>query len=377
MFSILCSAPLNFLILRSLASQQSSFILRPGHTVLAGSLKYSVLGSFILNMILILIFSSQPLKLCIAYSFLCSLITASWITNHLLALLHKEIIIFKLQLFVYITGILLFYLTWPYRSFETIVGLLIMIIFVIVVFQSVLIMKSEEYSKLWKLYKSLGRKDIYLPSIIFFVFATGLLTGKFFFWYFSNSIYDISFFSTLTIFSLSYIFVFFQINRHISLPYKSFTTLILDNYPLSEILQKKTEMIDGYKKIMKSVILFYGPLMTAFGYFILHLIKPYINDVIKPDHYIIIGFYFLLVFSIDFIMFHYLDSDMSLLYCCILLFFINLGLSIFMLNYGSNEYFGAGFCFGCLIISMVSGVIVRKRMESWDYLIFKDVSNDF
>ena len=353
---------------------------------LCGTVIVGTLSSFSFSLVLALFFSDLPLNHKIIFASLTSALTGVWITNNVMSILEEE----KTAFFSFVIGFLLgflFVIILGRRKLNVfLTGLTISFAFVFFA-QLAFILKGYNRGEIIPRFSFLRIKDYFYETFSFVLFIIGIWIDKVVFWFmpgttykidslFRYSEYDLPFFVSFTIFSISQFLIFRSFKDSIRRPYRNFINSVHYNLPLFRISQEKYNIISGYRKILYSIIYIYGGITTivlfAISGGIVNL--PWRNPFVF--HYLIIGSFFLAIFSFNYMMLQYLDQYRALAQICFIFTLIN-GIGTYIGIKAGSEYNGLAFLFASFISGCLSVGLVNKVLGRWEYEIFKEASKVF
>lgn len=353
---------------------------------LCGAVIIGILSSFFFSLVLALFFSTLPLNQKIIFASLTSILTGLWITNNAMLILEEE----KAAFFSFVIGFLLeflFVITFGRHKLNVFLTGLTIGFGSVFFSQLAFILKGYNRGEIIPRFSFLKIKKCFYESFSFISFIIGIWVDKVVFWFmpetackidslFRYSKYDLPFFVSFTIFSISQFFIFRSLKDSIRTPYRNFINSVRYNLPLFRISQEKYNIISGYRKILYGIIYIYGGITTIVLFAISAGIvdPPWKNPFVF--HYLIIGSLFLAIFSFNYMMLQYLDQYRALALICFIFALIN-GIGTYIGIKAASEYNGLPFLFASFISGCLSMGLVNKVLGRWEYDIFKEASKVF
>ncbi len=382
-FSSPINGMLNFHLNEALFTKNYNEVLNS----LTGALLLVMPIIFSLTLLLFVSVSLKPFSHGLIFAGLTTGLGALWIINNIMMILKLERLIFFSYLFVLgITYIIIFFT----REFFEIEYVLVMLIFG---FSGI---GFIQYGYIFKAYhrndilsSSFGflKKDA-LPSLLFFFFFNlGIWIDKILFWFmpqtthpvdplFRYSDYDYPFFVAFTILSIAQLLTLRRVNEYIKSPHKEFSEGLYHNFPLSRLDKSKIEMIAGYQKIFYALIFIYGGLtmfimlMVSLGFIHLPWSNPYVFNIL------LIATLFLGLFSLNMLILDYMNQKKPLAWICFLFFALNFLLTFIGIQM-NLPYDGLGLLFSSMVVFFISYYIIEKILGHWEYVIIKEIADDF
>jgi len=386
-FSMYFSSPLTNLLGKYLSDQIYQGQYHTVVTSLSGTMLTGMLLSFGMSFLAVLFFSQIPFNHKILFASLTASLTSLWITNNVMSILEQE----RIAFFTFGIGFCLSFLFLLFKKVTGQTGILVGITIgfaFITFFQFAFILKGFNRGRIYPEFAFLFNfKDYYLEMLTGLFFTVGLWIDKIIFWlisptthkidsFFRYSDYDLPFFIAFTIFSLSQFLILRTFKEDIRTPYQTFSRALRYNLPLFRLDEEKYKLITGYRKMLSTLTFIYGPLtlviLFAVSLGIINL--PWSNPFVF--HYLMMGTFFLAIFSLNYLFLQYLNRYDLLALICLSFALLNACGTIWGIKKGA-EYNGCAFFISSLVVAVISSYWVHKILGRWEYVIFKGVADDF
>ncbi len=354
---------------------------------LTGALLLVMPMIFSIALLLFVSVSLKPFSHGLIFAALTTGLGALWIINNIMMILQLKRMIFFIYLLVLGLTFILILFTRYFFEIEYVLVLLIFGFSGIAFIQYGYIVKKYHRNERLSASFSFFKKDG-LPVLLFFLFFNlGIWIDKILFWFmpqttypvdplFRYSDYDYPFFVAFTILSLAQLLTLIRVNEYIKKPHKEFSEGLFHNFPLSMLDKGKIEIILGYRKIFYVLSFIYGALIMMIMLVVsLGLIElPWANPGVFQM--LLIAILFLSLFSLNMLVLNYMNQNKLLAWLCFLFFLLN-GLLTFLGIQLNIPYDGFGLLLSSMVVFFISYHFVEKILGHWEYVIIKEIINDF
>jgi len=395
--SMLITAPLNGLLSNRLRDDLYQGNYNPVPNALSAALTLLLPFVFILTLLLHLCFSSRSFEQGLVFAALTASMSTLWVCNNVMTLLQKDYeIIFTFFIGLFFAMTISFFIKGEFGN-EGLLSALTLGFTLTSFMQYGLMLKQYKKNHIIPCYDfvKLNKKDINV-----FLFLTLLNSGmwidKILYWFASNasgkldnvdrmfrySTYDYPFFVIFTLFSFSQFLILRKQKELLKDPQQAFSNGLFFNLPFKNLDKEKKNLIFGYRKIMYTLFSVYGSitLIILFSLYVGIFSLPWKNPFIF--HILLISTLILGVFFLNLIILQYTDQYQPIAALCGLFFFLNtfgtfLTISPFECLSFLNEYQGLGFLIASLVTTVVSSIYVEQILGCWEYVVIKNIANDF
>ncbi len=329
---------------------------------------------FSIALLLFVSVSLKPFSHGLIFAALTTGLGALWIISNIMMMLKLERLIFVNYLLVLGLTFTFIFFTREFFKAEYVLVLLIFEISAIAFIQYAYILKIYHRNSILSYSFSFLkiRKDGLAVLLFFLFFNLGIWIDNILFWFmpetthpvdslFRYSDYDYPFFLAFTILSLAQLLMI-HVKEYIKKPYIS----MLDN--------GKEELISAYRKDFYSLIVLYGALIMIIMLMEDFIQFPWINsDVFQI---ILIATLFIGLFSLNILILDYMNQNKLLAWLSFLFFVLN-GLLTFIGIKLNIPYDGFGLLLSSILVFLLSYYFVEKFLGHWEYVIIKDIADDF
>lgn len=386
--SMLIAAPINAMTSNYLSDPIFLGDYHPVTSELTGALFVGTLLGFGLGFGLAFLFSSQALHVVLIFASLTSILTALWIVNNIMAILKKE----KVEFIAFLIGFAIAYVLFLFiRRVDLLAAMLATVttaFAITVFFEYAYIMKGFNRGRIEVTFNFLLKMSRGYIILAFFFFTLGLWVDKIVFWFtpetaqpiddlFRFSNYDWPFFVGFSIFSISHLLIFRNVQTLILDPYKEFTNSLAYNLPFKVLTEKKLQLIAGYRTVIDYVVQIYGPLLLLI-FILTSFLKvefPWKNPF--TFHHILFATFFFSFYSINFILLQYIKCYKVLALTAFLFFAVNGSVTWLIIRTGQINLYGLGFAFASIAATLLSSAVIHRILGGWEYYIFEEVADDF
>ncbi|MCW5211429.1 hypothetical protein VU04_00780 [Desulfobulbus sp. TB] len=398
--SMLITAPLNGLLSHRLAEE----LWKKNYEPLVNSLNAAL--TVLLPSIFILAFlmhqkwaSSQVVGQGVIFAVLTVSMSALWICNNVMTLLHKDygiIITFMLGLFLAILGTSL---VSDQLQGEGVLGVLSLGFTLTAFLQYGYIIKEYKNNWINPCYKFIRVNKENLMVFLFFIFFNfGMWIDKILYWFvddsnkkligvlgekkgvedqlFHYSDYDYPFFVVFTLFSISQFLILRKLKELLKKPQQGFSDGLFFNLPFKYLDKEKHNLILGYRKIMYSLFSIYGSiiLIILFSVSVDMIPLPWHNPYVF--HILLISTLILGIFFLNLIILQYTDQYKPVALLCGFFLLAN-GLGTFLTIKFYPDLQGLGFLIASFSTAVFSSIYVERILGRWEYVVIKNIANNF
>lgn len=385
-FSMIFGTMVNALLSQVMSNDIFLSIFKNIPNELAGGLFVGMPGSFLMSFATVISLSDQPFSSCLMFACITSVLTGLWITNNAMSLLQKKSLEFVSLVIGMILGFFFFLVFGKTGSIQSIHIALVMSFSFTVFFQFACIVKEFRRAEVKPTFVFLKefRSARYLPAFLFFTF--GVWIDKFVFWYapetshkidflFRYSDYDLPFFVTFTIFSISQFLILRNIDNLVERPFKEFSHALTFNAPFSVIHESKIRLISGYQTMVNHVLFGYSPIIMVLLYLSPRIDFPWQNPYIF--HNLMLATFFFALFTVNYLILQYLNCHRDLIISAVLMCAVNFSGSLMTIFLQQHEFYGFGFLAGSLVGAVYSGIRIHVTLGTWEFKIFREIANEF
>ncbi len=386
--SMIVSAPINGLLNFHLVDELFIGHYHPVLEMFSGALLLLMPLTFCLALFLFLSFSIKPLSHGIIFAALSTSLTSVWLITNVMTILKLQRVTFmSFLLGLGVAFILIFPSQGIFQEEAVLIGLIVGFS-VISFFQYAYILIGHHKGLVFPSFNFLRLKEGALAVTFFFLFFTLMIwIDKIIYWimpqkthllgpFFRYSDYDYPFFIAFSIFSFAYFLIMRRISDLIKAPHKQFSDGLYYNFPLERLDQDKYRLILGYRKIFYSIVFIYGMVtIIALLSVSLGIVRlPWQNPFIF--HLLLIATLFLGIFFLNVLILQYLNQYKLLAIICFFLTILNTFLTALSIQL-EIRYDGLAFLIVCMIAVVVSYIFIEKILGRWEYVIVKNLANDF